>query len=73
MRFTNPNSEMHILRYEENRKGVQERREEQSSMTLYRKMLIARSSGFRIVVFLYQFKAKEESFILRFTNQNSEM
>ena len=46
------NSEMHSLRYKENHKAVSERREEQPSATLYRKMLISWSSGFGIIIFL---------------------
>ena len=48
------NSEIQILRYKENRKGVSKRRQEQPSATLYRKMLISWSSGFGILIFLYQ-------------------
>ena len=33
---------------------------------MYRKMLIGWSSGFGIMIFLYEIKAKEASFILRF-------
>ena len=43
--FTDRNSEMQSLRYEENRKAVSKRRQEQSSATLYRKILICGSSG----------------------------
>ena len=64
---------MQSLRYEETRKEVSQRRQEQSSTTLYKKMLITWSSGFGILIFLYQIKAKEVSFILRFTDLNLEM
>ena len=67
------NSEMQSLRYEENRKAVSQRRQEQSSATLYRKMLISWSSGSRILILLYQIKGKEISFIVKSKYQNSEM
>ena len=50
------NSEMQSLRYKENRQGALERREEQTSATLYRKILISWASGFGILIFLYQIK-----------------
>ena len=59
------NWEMQSLRYKENRKAVSERREEQLSATLYRKMLISWSSGFGIIVFLYKIKDNYESFIAK--------
>ena len=68
-----PNSKMQSLRYKENRKAVSERRQEQTSATLYRKILISWSSGFGILIFLYQIKGKETSFILKSKYQNSEM
>ena len=46
---------------------------EQSSATVYRKMLIAWSSGSRILIFLYQIKDKETSFIVKSKYHNSEM
>ena len=46
------NSKMESLRYKENRKTVSERRQEQTSATLYRKILISWSSGFGILIFL---------------------
>ena len=67
------NSEMQSLRYKENRKAVSERRQEQQSATLYRKMLISWSSGFGILVFLYQMKSNWASFIMKEKYWNSEM
>ena len=67
------NSEMQSLRYKENREGASERRNKQTSATLYRKIVICGSSGFRILIFLYQIKGNEVSFILKEKYQNSEM
>ena len=67
------NSEMQNLRYKETRKAVSERRGEQPSVTLYRKILISWSSGFGILIFLYQIKRNQASFILKETYRNSEM
>ena len=67
------NSEMHNLRYKENRKAVSERRQEQPIATLYRKILISWSSGFGILIFLYQVKGNLASFIVKEKYQNSEM
>ena len=50
------NSEMQSLRYKGNREGASERRQEQTSATLYRKILISWASGFGILIFLYQIK-----------------
>ena len=59
------NSEMHSVRYKETRRAVSERRKEESSATLYRKMLISGSSSFGILMFLYQIEAKEAKFIVK--------
>ena len=67
------NSEMESLRYKENRKAVLERRQEQPSATLYRKMLISWSSGFVILIFLYKIKGMEARFIVKEKYRNSEM
>ena len=63
MRSKDLNSGMESDRYEANRTGVSERTQEQSCVTLYRKMLISWSFGFGIVSFLYLIKAMEETFI----------
>ena len=42
---------MQRLRYKENRNAVSERRQEQTSAMLYRKILICGSSGFGILIF----------------------
>ena len=73
MSFTDRNSERQSLRYEEDRKAVSERRQEQSSTTLYRNMLIPWSWGFVILLFLYQIKAKEGNVIVSFIDRNSEL
>ena len=67
------NSEMQSLRYKENRKAVSERRQEQPSATLNRKMLISWSSGFGSIIVLYQIKGHYESFIVKEKYRNSEM
>ena len=67
------NSEMKSLRYKENRKAVTERRQEQTSTTLYRKILISWSSGFGILILLYQIKDNLSSFIVKEKYCNSEM
>ena len=67
------NSEMQSLKYKENRKAVSETRQEQPSATLYRKILISWSSGFGILIFLYQLKGNYESFIVKEKYRNSEM
>ena len=67
------NSEMQSLRYKENREGASERRQEQTSTTLYRKILISWASGFGIVIFIYQIKGNQEIFIVKGKYQNSEM
>ena len=53
------NSEMLSLRYEENRKAEWQRRQEQSSTTLYRK------NAHTLVIFLYEIKGKETIFIVK--------
>ena len=67
------NLEMQSLRYKENRKAISERRQEQTSATLYRKILICGSSGFGILIFLYQIKDNQASFIVKEKYRNSEM
>ena len=67
------NSKIESLRYEENRKGVSERRQEQTSGTLYRKILISWSSGFGILIFLYQIKGNQARLIVKEKYRNSEM
>ena len=67
------NLEMQSLRYKENRKAVSERRQEQPSATLYMKMLISSSSGFGMLIFLYQIKDKLASLIVKEKYWNSEM
>ena len=67
------NSEIESLRYKKNRKAVSERRQEQPSAALYRKILISWSSGFGILIFLYQIKGNQASFIVKETYRNSEM
>ena len=64
---------MKNLRYEENRKAVQKRRQEQPRATLYRKMLISWSSGIENVCFLYRMKPKAVRFIVKSKYWNSEM
>ena len=64
---------MQSLRYKENRKAVSERREEQTSATVYRKILISWASGFGILIFLYQIKGNYASFIVKEKYLNSEM
>ena len=61
------------MRYKENREGASERRQEQTSATLYRKILISWASGFGMLIFLYQIKGKETSFIVKSKYRNSEM
>ena len=61
------------MRYKENREGASERKQEQASAMLYRKILISRASGFRILIFLYQIKGNQASFIVKEKYQNSEM
>ena len=56
---------MQSLRYKENRKAVSERRQEESSATLYTKMLISGSSGFGILMFLYQINGNEARFVVK--------
>ena len=68
-----PNSEIQTLRYKENRKAVLERRQEQPSVTLYRKILISWSSGFGILIFLYQIKGNYVGVIVKEKYRNSEM
>ena len=63
--FIDWNSEMQSWRYQENSKAVSERRQEQSSVTLYRKLLLFWLSGIGILIFLFQIKVKEASFIVR--------
>ena len=70
--FEDQNSDMQSLRYEENRKAVWERRQEQSSATLCREILISWSSGFGVQCFAYQIKAKEVSSILTIEELNSD-
>ena len=48
-------------------------RNEQSSAALYKKVLMSWSSGYGILFSLYQIKAKEASFILRFKHLNFQM
>ena len=67
------NSDMHSQIYEENCKGVSETSQEESSATLYTKMITSWSSCFSVVIFLYQIKAKKASFIRSFTVRNSVM
>ena len=64
---------MQSYRYEEKCMGVSERRQKQSSAILYRKMLIFQSSRLGIVIFLYEIKAQDASFILRSEDLNSDM
>ena len=64
---------MQSFRYIENCKAVSQRRQEQSSATLYTKMLISWSSGFRIPIFLYQIKGKEVSVIVEFGDSELEI
>ena len=73
MKEKNRNSEMQTLRYKENRKVVSERKQEQTSATLYRKILICGSSGFRILISLYEIKGSQTSFIVKEKYRNSEM
>ena len=61
------------LEIQGNRKAVSERRQEKPSATLYRKILISWSSGFGILIFLYQLKGNYESFIVKEKYRNSEM
>ena len=67
------NSEMESLKYKENHKGVSEKRQEQTSATLYRKILISWSSGFGILIFLYEIKGYSASFFEKEKYRNSEM
>ena len=63
LKYKYRNSEMQSLRYKENSKAVSERSQEQSSATLYRKMLLSWSLGYGILIFIYQIKGKEARFI----------
>ena len=67
------NSNMQSQRFRENCNAIFERRKEQSSAMLCRKMLISWSSKFRFQCFLYQIKAKEASFILTLEDLYSDM
>ena len=67
------NSEMQSLRYKENRKAVSDRRQEQTSAMLYRKILISWASGFGILIFLYQIKGNYGRVIVKEKYRNSEM
>ena len=67
------NSEMQSLRYKENREGASERRQEQTSATLYRKILISLSSGFGILILLNEIKGNQASFIVKEKYWSSEM
>ena len=67
------NSEMQSLRYKENHEGALERRQKQTTATLYRKILISWASGFGILIFLYQIKGNQASFIVKEKYRNSEM
>ena len=67
------NSEMQSLRYKENCKAVSETRQEQPGKKLYRKILISLSPGFVILIFLYQIKANQASFILKEKYWNTEI
>ena len=64
---------MQSFRYKKNRKAVSERKQEKPSATLYRKLLISWSSGFRILISLYQINGNSVSFIVKETYRNSEM
>ena len=64
---------MDMLRYKENRKAVSERRQEKPSATLYRKILISWSSGFEILIFLYQIKDHQARFIVKEKYRNSQL
>ena len=72
LRFEDLNFETQILRYEENRKKVLEREEEQSSQKLSREMLISWSSGFGFQWFSYHINAMGTGFILGFEDLNYE-
>ena len=63
---------MQSMRYEEMCKAVAQRMQEQSITTLYR-MLKSWSSGSGILIFLYQIKGKETSFIVESKYRTSEM
>ena len=67
------NSEMHSLRYKENRKAVSERRLEKPSARLYRKILKCGLSGFGILIFLYQIKDNYANFIVKEKYRNSDI
>ena len=67
------NSDMQSFRYKENPQGVSERRQEQPSATLCRKIIISWSPGFGILICLYQIKGNQAGLIVKEKYRNSEM